>query len=67
MMRTAFRHVVTYTEAYRDYPHDLCDQHAADDAAELRREAGLGPLGAVSRGKHRGACCICEYSAPRAD
>ena len=52
--------VVTYTEAYRDVQWALCRRHQADDAAEVRRESGMGPLGHVLKGAGPGRCDVCE-------
>lgn len=55
------RLVVTYREAYRDnVTWQLCREHAADDAREGRAALGIGPLGPVTHGAHRGDCDVCE-------
>lgn len=64
-MRTrdeAMAQVVTYAEAYRrDMEADLCAACAAGtpEAARRRDAAGIGVLGAVQRGVHRGSCDAC--------
>lgn len=57
--------VTTYREAYRDRQWSLCGLHDRGERSAARERAGIGPLGPVTHGAHRGVCAVCEAEEGR--